>query len=136
MPGWEGTSETASPSTREIGDRGERVGRWYLEKRGYRILETNWWAPGRRGELDIVVFRDNTLIAVEVKSYPAGELSPAEALPSAKRRKLVRLLQQYAKHKGHLDCNLRVDLLLVEWAEKGKVGNIKHLESAAIGDDL
>ncbi len=136
MPGWEGTGDAADPSTREIGDRGESIGRWYLEKRGYQILETNWWSPGRRGELDIVAFRDNTLIAVEVKSYPAGELTPAESLSSDKRSKLVRLLKQYAKHKRRFDCNLRVDLLIVEWAEKNKVGSIKHIESAATGDDL
>jgi len=136
MPGWEGSGDAPEPSTREVGDRAENVGRWYLEKHGYQILETNWWAPGRRGELDIVAFRDNTLIAVEVKSYPAGELTPAESLPSDKRSKLVRLLKQYAKHKRRFDCNLRVDLLLVEWADQNKAESIKHIESAATDDDL
>ena len=135
-PGWEGADEANPPSTREIGYRGEKIARGYLEKRGYQILETNWWAAGRRGELDIVAWRDNTLIAIEVKSYPAGEITPAEALGPKKRRKLARLIKQYAKAKRRLDCTLRVDLVVVEWAERGKVDSIRHIESVATGDDL
>jgi putative endonuclease len=135
-PGWEGTDGADPPSTREIGQRGEKVARWYLEKHGYQILETNWWAAGRWGELDIVAWHDNTLIGVEVKSYPAGEMTPAEALRPRKRSRLARLIKQYAKLKRRFDCSLRVDLVVIEWAERGKVGTIRHIESVATGDDL
>ncbi len=134
-PGWSGTSDTQSPSSREIGDRGEKVARWHLQKQGYHILATNWWAPNRRGELDIVTMQDETLVGIEVKSYPAGELSPAEALDRQKRRKLVRLIKTYARQERLLHCNMRVDLLVVEWAEGGQVGSIRHIESAVTEDD-
>ena len=136
MPGWEGADEADPPSTREIGQRGEKIARRYLEKHGYQIVETNWWSAGKRGEIDIVAWRDNTLVAVEVKSYPAGRLTSREALRHKKRRKLIRLVKQYAKAKRRFGCTLRVDLVAVEWAERGKVDNIRHIKSVATGDHL
>jgi len=135
-PGWEGTNNAPPLSTREKGFRGEKVAQWYLKKHHYHIVETNWWAPGRRGELDIIAYKDNTLIAVEVKSYPTGELTPKEALHFDKGKKVARLLEQYVKAKRRFDCALRVDLLLVEWAEAGKVDTIKHIKSAVTGSRM
>ncbi|MFP3902999.1 MAG: YraN family protein [Armatimonadota bacterium] len=132
-PGWEGANAAEAPSTREKGRRSEKVARWYLEKHGYRIIETNWWAPGRRGELDVIACKHDTLIAIEVKSYPVGELTPREALSRDKARRLVSLLKQYAKSHRHLDCSLRIDLLLVEWEELGKIGEIRHIKNAVAG---
>lgn len=131
VPRWEGTADAARMTSRQVGDLGEKVAGRYLTKRGYRILETNWWAPGRRGELDMVAFRRGTLVAVEVRSYSAGEATAADVLNSDKRRRLVRLIKQYAKLKRRLGCNLRVDLVVVEWERIGKVSSIRHFEGAA-----
>ncbi len=124
----------AVAGTRGIGSRGEDAAGWYLDRRGYRILERNWWAPARSGEIDIVALKGRTLIAVEVKSFPEGRLTPSEALPSAKRRKLVSLIKQYARSHGHADCSLRVDLVTVEWGTDGRPGRVEHLQSVATGD--
>jgi putative endonuclease len=128
-PGWMGTA-TAEMSTGQRGDRAENAAKWHLQKRGYRIIETNWWAPGRSGELDIIARHGDTLVAVEVKSYPSGDLTPREALGYEKERRLLRLIKQYAKMNRHLDCSLRIDLVVVEWTKNGAVEQIRHIENA------
>lgn len=133
-PGWEGTETAEEESTREKGERAERVAVWHLQKRGYRILETNWWAPHRRGELDVIARDGDTLVAIEVKSYPRDELTPREALGYEKQRRLLRLTKQYAKLNGNLDCSLRIDLLVVEWTKAGTIADISHIESAVTGN--
>ncbi len=135
LPSWEGTSQTAGLTTRDIGDRGEKAAERYLRRNGYTIIERNWWAPHRRGEIDIVATIDGVIVAVEVKSYPRGSLTPGEAFPPRKRRKLVSLIEQYARQGKHFNCTLRVDLVAVEWAEDGKVAHIDHIESAATAAD-
>jgi len=102
--------------------------------RGYRILERNWWAPARAGEIDIVALKGRVLVAAEVKSFPTGALTASEALSHAKRRKLVSLIKQYARSHGYVDHSLRVDLLTVEWGDDGKPGRIEHLQSVATED--
>ena len=128
-----GAARTQS-GTRGTGSRAEDAAGWYLDRRGYRILERNWWAPARAGEIDIVALKGRTLIAAEVKSFPAGALTASEALPHGKRRKLVSLIKQYARSHGYLDHSLRVDLLTVEWDADGKPGRIEHLQSVATED--
>lgn len=138
MRGWEGMpsmSRTTPLTSRQVGALGEKMGTWYLARRGYEILETNWWAPGRRGELDIVAYRNNTLIAVEVRSYLTGQMQPIDVLSSDKKRRLVRLLKQYAKLRRYHHCHLQVDLLAVEWERLGKVTNVRHIEKVATEHD-
>lgn len=129
-PGWEGTASADDLTTREKGDRAEGVAVWHLRRHGYRIVETNWWAPHRRGELDIIARTGDTLVAIEVKSYPQGDLTPRESLSSDKERRLLQLIRQYAKIKRHLDCSLRIDLIVIEWTRAGTIADIKHIESA------
>ncbi|NLJ35333.1 MAG: hypothetical protein GX358_03690 [candidate division WS1 bacterium] len=128
-------SRTTPLTSRQVGALGEKMGTWYLARRGYEILETNWWAPGRRGELDIVAYRNNTLIAVEVRSYLTGQMQPIDVLSSDKKRRLVRLLKQYAKLRRYHHCHLQVDLLAVEWERLGKVTNVRHIEKVATEHD-
>lgn len=120
--------------TRGVGSRAEEAAGWYLDRHGYRVLERNWWAPGRSGEIDIVALKGRTLIAAEVKSFPEGRLSPSEALPLAKRRRLVSLVKQYARTHGYAACGLRVDLVTVQWMPDGRPGRVEHLQGVATED--
>ena len=122
-------------SSRQIGQRAEELARRHLLAGGYRVVEMNWWAPGRGGEIDIVASKDDVIVAVEVKSFPAGQLTPAEALSREKRRRLVRLIGQYAKQKRLLDRNLRVDLVMVEWVGDGARPRVTQIEGVATTHD-
>src|SRR5262245_38039361 len=49
---------------RTLGASGERIAARYLVRQRYLILDTNW--RHRRGEIDIIACRDNTICFVEV----------------------------------------------------------------------
>lgn len=50
----------------ELGKLGEELAVDFLQKNGYDILETNW--VFQKAEIDIIAQKDNTLVAVEVKT--------------------------------------------------------------------
>jgi putative endonuclease len=92
----------AKTPKRELGDKGEEVVCRYLESRGYRILERNYWKPW--GEIDIIAEKGPTLSFVEVKSVSRemGEgisretsYRPEENMHPAKIKRLHRAIQTY-----------------------------------------
>jgi putative endonuclease len=92
----------AKTPKRELGDKGEEVVCRYLESRGYRILERNYWKPW--GEIDIIAEKGPTLSFVEVKSVlrEMGEgisretsYRPEENMHPAKIKRLHRAIQTY-----------------------------------------
>lgn len=75
-------------NNRAAGDLGEGIASRYLTRRGYAIVERNYRT--RRGELDLIVRRGDTLVIVEVKlrrgtAYgdPLEAVTPASSTPSA-----------------------------------------------------
>ena len=91
----------AKTEKRAIGDIGEGVACKYLEKKGFKVLERNYWKPW--GEIDIVAEREGKLVFVEVKSVSritSGGLSretlrPEENMHPAKLKRLHRAVQTY-----------------------------------------
>lgn len=71
----------------DIGRWGEQTAAKYLSKKGYTIVETDW-SIGHR-DIDIVAFKDELLVFVEVKTRHEGGLeTPMEAVDMAKRHNL------------------------------------------------
>lgn len=92
------------------GKRGERVARWLLRLKGYRILAANLRLPG--GEIDIVARRGRTLAFVEIKSR-AGAAS-VEAISPRQWRRIARAAEQFVARRP--DCaglNGRFDAMLL-----------------------
>jgi Holliday junction resolvase-like predicted endonuclease len=97
----------AKSAKRELGDKGEEVVCKYLEGKGYRIVERNYWKPW--GEIDIVAEKGSKLSFVEVKSvstdFKLKEVSresadrrmirPEENMHPAKVKRLHRAIQTY-----------------------------------------
>ena len=50
----------------ELGKWGEEYAANYLEKKGYELLERNWFF--NKAELDIIARKDDQLVVVEVKT--------------------------------------------------------------------
>ena len=96
----------AKTKKREIGDTGEGVVCRYLEKKGYKVLERNYWKPW--GEIDIIAERGEMTIFVEVKSVsrelggegvPRGTYRPEDNMHPAKVKRLHRAIQTYLLEK-------------------------------------
>ena len=76
------------------GRRGETVAAWHLRLRGYRILERNFHC--RTGEIDIIAWKKNVLVFVEVRTRSPGSLQqPLETISPAKVNRTVSAAQVY-----------------------------------------
>lgn len=101
----------AKSKTREVGDVGEGVVCRFLEKRGYKMLERNYWKPW--GEIDIVAEKAGIISFIEVKTVrihtnlivsrepssdgvsPETPFRPEENMHPAKIKRLHRAIQTY-----------------------------------------
>lgn len=93
------------------GRLGERLARWFLERRGYRLREPN--ARVGRYEIDLVMQKGDLLVFVEVKWRSAGSWgAAASALGAAQRRRLAAAASAYAaRHRAH---RIRLDVVAID----------------------
>jgi putative endonuclease len=105
-------------SRRSRGAEGERAAVKFLERRGYRIVASNY--RSKLGEIDLIADDKGTLVFIEVK-YRASDAfgGPAEAITSAKQARLARLAQHYlvTRRLGNRPC--RFDAVLITGEDRG-----------------
>ena len=58
-------------SHNDLGQEGEQLARTYLERKGYRIIVSNW--RHGRAEIDLITTYDNILVFVEVKTRSSSQ---------------------------------------------------------------
>jgi len=110
--------------SKEIGIKGEALAKEYLQKKGYKILETNF--KNKIGEIDIIAKHNNILIFVEVKTRESIKFGhPREAVNFYKQQKIRNVSISYLKFNGLYDkISVRFDVIDI-------VGNnITHIENA------
>ena len=110
---------------RQTGNAGEAQAARYLEAKGYRILERNFYT--RTGELDIICESpEGVLVACEVK-YRRSTLygDPLEAVDQKKRLHMSRAFRLYLLKHGGLEQEARFDVIAVYGD-----GRISHIENA------
>ena len=81
-------------NTKHRGDHGEDVAAEYLKNTGHHILKRNLRC--RSGEVDIVVYRDDRLIFVEVKHWltiPIHDLE--QSITAAKRSRILGCAREF-----------------------------------------
>ncbi len=113
----------------ELGKWGEDEAAFYLQDKGYSILERDW-TIGKR-DLDILAVTPDgeTLVVVEVKTR-ADETyqKPEEAVDTRKIRNLAIAANAYIKQQT-IDKDLRFDIISVIGNGR-QVKSIDHLENA------
>ena len=93
------------------GQAGEQRAAYYLEGKGFTILERN--VRLGRGELDIVACNDELLLFVEVKTHKTREASLL-AMHKDKCTRLLSAAQSWrACHPRYADIQCRFDLIIV-----------------------
>lgn len=77
----------------ETGNWGETLAADFLASNGYAIAERNW----RSGhyELDIVAYKDNRIVFVEVKTRSDIDEDPVDAIDSRKAMRLIHAAMAY-----------------------------------------
>ena len=122
--------------TKEFGNFGERIAEKYLKNKGYQILDKNYsfWIAGspRKGEIDIVAKKDDTVSFVEVKTLRLAQgrfISPEEKVNFSKQRKLRMVAETWLiKRKIPLNQKWQIDVIAIE-VQNGRA-KISHFENA------
>lgn len=116
------------------GARGEKAAIKYLQKNGYKILDSNFFnTSGRRlGEIDIVAKEDEELVFIEVKTRTLsgfGNPLPEESITRAKLYKLNKAASFYISKNGFFNVPYRFDAITLV-AEKGQdKAVLKHIKN-------
>lgn len=110
----------------ETGNKGERLAVRYLQKLGYKILDTNWHAG--HYEIDIVALDRNELVIVEVKTR-IGDCygHPSEAVNDTKMRRLISAAERYI-HRHHIDLETRFDVISIIFRDRKY--DLEHIRDA------
>ena len=79
---------------RDTGILGEKLAKDFLERRSYRIVETNYRCP--EGEIDIVAKHKDYLVFIEVRTKKSLEFgSPEESITPAKKARMKATTAYY-----------------------------------------
>lgn len=116
--------------TNPIGILGEQEAAKILNKKGYRIIETNW----RMGHLEVDLIAENKkdIVFVEVKARTTtfGNKMPEEYVDLLKRKRIIAAANAYIKYR-QIEKNPRFDIIgiLVD-AQTNNITYSNHLENA------
>ena len=109
-----------------LGAYGEQAATRYLEDNGYLIVERNYRAG--KHEIDIIAFKDNELVVVEVKTRSGNDIvEPEEAVNHKKRQSLIYAANAYVQQKNRHE-SVRFDIITV--IKKEGTTEIKHIKEA------
>ncbi len=110
----------------ELGKKGEEEAAAFLQKKNYLILERNY--RFLKAEIDIIAQKEDTLVAVEVKTRSTSEFGNPQDFVKPKKIKLMLKAFDHYINTNDLDVEARFDIIAIV---KNKLGTrIEHLENA------
>lgn len=112
-------------SRHEIGKKGEKIARQYLERKEYTIIETNF--TSKQGEIDIIAQDKDELVFIEVKTR-TNEIygKPIEAVNVQKQKHIINTAKYYL-YANHLE-NVFVRFDVIEVFLMGNTSKINHIK--------
>ena len=114
-------------STKMIGDEGEERACKYLEGKDYKIIGRNWRTRG--GEIDIIAYKNNTVVFVEVKTLPNGTPDMIQKeLNHQKQQRILKTAKCYLlNHRQYNDSYVRFDVIVIDMPG---LEAVYHIENA------
>jgi len=114
-------------NTRHVGNDGEDRAVSFLLEKGYSIIDRNWRT--RSGEIDIIVYKNETLVFVEVKTLPHGTLDMIKK--ELNQQKLERILKTSKRfllnHRQYSKSYVRFDVIIIDMPG---LEPVYHIENA------
>jgi len=112
---------------RKLGLKGEKLARRYLKKQGYRYLAHNY--ATRRGEIDLIMQDEQTIVFVEVKtredeSFARGE----DSVNYGKQKRIFGAARHFIHVHDLYEKPCRFDLVVVTGINDQAV--IRHHKNA------
>ncbi len=118
----------AKKTKQEVGQNGEDIAARYLEEKGFTILDRNY--NFEYAELDIVAFKDQFIVFVEVKTRTSKSYGePEDAIDEKKRKKLLHVAEAWIFERRMEGAPARFDVISVLYPETPKQ-EIRHYEEA------
>ena len=109
-----------------VGKNGEEIARTYLEKKGFKILETNK-RFSRYSEIDIIALDKSTLVFVEVKTRKTDVCGhPLEAITKTKYQHIKQGLYMYIKDNPQYK-KYRIDAVSILFKPEIKIEHLKNI---------
>ncbi len=119
---------SAGESTKQIGDRGEKLAAMYLENKGYMILEQNY--RFERAEVDIVAFKEHEIVFVEVKLRTSLKYGhPEDAVNEQKQQQIFKAAEAWLYERKMDGSPARFDVISI-LSSSPTEHKIKHFENA------
>ena len=114
-------------NTKTVGNDGENRAAAFLESKGFSIIERNWRT--NRGEIDIIAFKNDTLVFIEVKTLPNGTLDMIQReLNYQKRERILKTSKRFLlKHRQYSNSYVRFDVIVIDMPE---LEPVYHIENA------
>lgn len=110
----------------ELGKKGEQLAVEFLLKKKYTILETNY--RFLKAEVDIIAKKEDTIVAVEVKTRSSEAFgNPQDFVNKKKIQLLVLAMDHYVQDKD-LDVEVRFDIIAI--INQKSTFTIDHIEDA------
>jgi len=107
----------------DTGHIGEAIAAKYYQQRGWLLLNHNYRT--RMGEIDLILYRDDTLVFAEVKTRTGAMLDrPAAAVDARKQQRLILAAQQYLQCSPYRDAAIRFDVVEVTPRRQGLAGRL------------
>lgn len=109
-------------SKKEKGDIAEEKALDFLEKKGFTLWQKNY--RYKKGEIDLIVSKDNLLVFVEVRSLASVAFGfPEQTISTKKKQLLLQTAEQFIIEHNWLK-NIRFDIIAINKE------NIEHFEDA------
>ncbi len=114
-------------SHNDLGQEGEQLARTYLERKGYRIIVSNW--RHGRAEIDLITTYDNILVFVEVKTRSSSQFGqPDEFVGPKKEQQLAKAACAYMEQVRY-QGEIRFDVVAVLLPPQAPA-EVNHIQDA------
>ena len=113
-------------NTKIIGNEGENRAAAFLESKGFLIIERNWRTNG--GEIDIIAFKNDTGVFVEVKTLPNGTIDMIQKeLNYQKQQRIIKTSKRFLlKHRQYSNSYIRFDVIVMDMPGFEEVYHIEN----------
>ena len=104
-------------NNKKVGTFGENLVKKYLEKIGYKIIQTNFRC--RQGEIDIIAIDKKELVFIEVKTRGNQKFGYAVEAVNKYKQSHIKRVTEYFVYKNNLEnvC-IRFDIIEVYFKER------------------
>lgn len=121
--------------TKRLGNKGEAMAASYLEGKGYKILERNYYLRGWRGpkigEIDIIAKKRDVFCFVEVKTVTkktGWDILPQDKVNPGKQWKIAKTAESWLmKNKIPYDVKWQIDVIAIELLPDTRPAILKKL---------